>query len=210
MSGMTGLDDPNAAQAYVEANYGDANSCMSAEDRAAHVMARINEQLAALGVPHVGYDWDAGNNAGQFNFDTWRMGLGRDAFDPIHYESGGPAAEADLLDTVYHEARHSEQWFRMARERAGLGASADQIVQVMGIPDWVAAYAVANPILQCDTSQYEAEQWYQSVYGAGAAHRNATLSDVGQHYQDYRNLPEEHDAWHAGGEVTQDYLDHPR
>jgi hypothetical protein len=207
---MTGLDDPNAAQSYVESNYGSANSCMSAEDRAATVMGQINQQLGGLGVPEIGHDWDAGNNAGQFHFHTWRMGLGADAFDPSHYETGGAAAEADLLDTVYHEARHSEQWFRMARERAGLGATADQIVQVMGIPDWVAQHALANPILQCDASQYEAEEWYQSVYGTGAAHRNATLHDVDGHYEDYRNLPEEHDAWHAGGQVTQDYLDHPR
>jgi hypothetical protein len=210
MCGMTGLDDPNAAQSYVDENYGYANSCMSAADRAAHVMATVNERLTVLGVPYVGYAWGAGSNAGQFDFRTWQMDLGPDAFDPSHYETAGPAAEADLLDTVYHEARHSEQWFRMARERAGLGATAEQIVHVMQIPDWVAQAAVAYPILQCDVSQYEAEEWYQSVYGTGAAHRDATLNDVQGNYEDYRNLPEEHDAWHAGGEVTQDYLNHPR
>jgi hypothetical protein len=74
---MTGLDDPNAAQSYVESNYGSANSCMSAEDRAATVMGQINQQLGGLGVPEIGHDWDAGNNAGQFHFHTWRMGLDR-------------------------------------------------------------------------------------------------------------------------------------
>ena len=133
------------------------------------------------------------------------MGLGHTPFDPATYEAGKVADHADLLDTVYHEARHSEQWWRQARERAGLGATAAQIVGVMGIPQAIADKAVADPIQQCDKSQYEAEAWYQSVYGSGAAHRDTTLSDIDHHYQDYRNLPEEKDAWATGGEVTDEY-----
>lgn len=159
-------------------------------------------------MPRVAWVWGADpGNAGQFNFATWSMGLGKTPFDPTTYEAGHVADHADLLDTVYHEARHSEQWFRQARERAGLGATAAQIVETIEIPQAIADAAVANPITQCDKSQYEAEAWYQSVYGSGAAHRDATLSDVQTHYEDYKNLPEEADAWKTGGEVTDAYKD---
>lgn len=82
-----------------------------------------------------------------------------------------------------------------------------QMAHVMSIPVTIAQCA-ADPILQCDASQYEAEEWYQSVYGAGHDARNATLNDVQNHYQDYRNLPEEHDAWATGDGVTSQ-MQHP-
>jgi hypothetical protein len=106
---------------------------------------------------------------------------------------------------VYHEARHSEQWFRMARNRAGLGATAADIASVMSIPQWVADLAVLNPIRECNPAEFEAEQWYQSIYGADAAHRNAVLGDIDNRYDEYRALPEESDAWGTGSDVTNEY-----
>lgn len=204
MSDETGIENPDDVKQYVDETYGGAVSSMSADDRANQVMQACNERLAADGLPHLDWEWGA-SGAGVFHYRTWKMGLGQSAFDPANYEAGHVADHADLLDTIYHEARHSEQWYRMARERAGLGATADQIVSVMNIPHNIADQAVANPINQCDKSQYEAEEWYQSVYGAGAAHRRETLGDVDGHYDEYRALPEEADAWKAGGEVTEDY-----
>jgi hypothetical protein len=206
MSGDTGLSQQQDVNQYVDETYGGAVSCMSADDRAAQVMAAVNERLAAEGIPQLQWTWGAtGATQGYFAFSSWSMALNAQPFSPDVYESGSVASHADLLDTVYHEARHSEQWFRMARERAGLGATAAQIVGVMGIPQWVADSACAYPITQCDYSQYQAEEWYQSVYGTGHDHRNAVLSDTQHHYEEYRNLPEESDAWVAGGEVTSEY-----
>ena len=50
--------------------------------------------------------------------------------------------------------------------------------------------ALADPIMQCDRSQYEAEEWFESVYGSGRTQRNDTLTDPGAPYDDYRSLPE--------------------
>jgi len=206
MSDETGIENPAEVHQFVEETYGGAVSSMSAENRASQVMQAVNERLAAAGVPHVDWSWGSDpGNAGQFHYRTWSMGLGRTPFDPATYEVGHVADHADLLDTVYHEARHSEQWFRQARERAGLGATAAQIVETTHIPQHIADAAVADPITQSDKSQYEAEQWYQSIYGSGAHHRDEVLSDVDNHYQEYRDLPEEADAWKAGGEVTGEY-----
>ncbi len=201
----TGISSGDNVQQYVDDTYGTANSCMSPDDRAASVMAAVNERLAAEGLPYVQYQWGSGSAAGQFDFRTWTMELGYGPFSVEEADNASTAQQADLLDTVYHEARHSEQWFRMARNRAGLGATAADIVAVMHIPHWVADLAVANPIRECDPSQFEAEQWYQSVYGSGAGHRNDVLNDVDNRYDEYRQLPEESDAWSSGGSVTDEY-----
>lgn len=205
---QTGLSQESNVDQYVDETYGGAVSSMSADDRAAQVMAAVNERLSAEGCPYIQWTWGAsGTTQGYFHYQDWTMVLNEGPFSPATYEAGSVAEHADLLDTVYHEARHSEQWYRAARERAGLGAVAGQIVEVMGIPQWVADAACADPILQCDYSQYQAEQWYESIYGTGADHRDEVLGDVQGHYDDYTHLPEEADAWQAGGEVTHEYTE---
>ena len=52
-----------------------------------------------------------------------------------------------LMNTCYHEGRHSEQWFLMARMRAGLGDDAPTIMAKMHVTDQFAIdQAVANPL----------------------------------------------------------------
>jgi hypothetical protein len=203
---MTGIQEPGNVEQYVRQVWGEANSCMSPDDRAAAVVSHVNEQLGGEGVPQVGWKFNAAHGTGAvFAFATWEMELGESPYSMDVADNATPDQQAWQVSAVYHEARHAEQWYRMARERCGLGATADQAAQVMGIPVLIAQYAAADPITQCDASQYEAEQWYQSVYGAGAGHRDQTLGDVQGHYQDYRNLPEEHDAWATGDAVTNQY-----
>ena len=55
----------------------------------------------------------------------------------------------------------------------------------------------------CSASQYEAEQWYRSMYGDLSDERLDALNNGT--YDDYRNLPEEADAWKARDEVTEGY-----
>jgi hypothetical protein len=50
----------------------------------------------------------------------------------------------DIVDTIYHEARHAEQAFRIAQMRAQNGDAADKIEREMSIPPAVAQAAVAN------------------------------------------------------------------
>jgi len=208
---MTGIQEPGNIEEYVRHVWGDANSCMSPDDRASAVVANVNEQLGGVGVPHVGWRFNAAHGTGAvFGFQTWEMELGEQPYSMDVADNATPDQQAWQVSAVYHEARHAEQWYRMARERAGLGATVDQIVQVMQIPHNIAQYAAADPINQCDASQYEAEEWYRSVYGDGAGHRNTTLGDVQGHYQDYRNLPEEHDAWTTGDAVTHQYQQYPQ
>jgi hypothetical protein len=203
---VTGIQEPGNIEQYVHEVWGEANSCMDPSVRAAAVIGHINEQLATQGVPAIGWRFEASHGTGAvFDFLTWYVELGDSPYSMDVADNATPDQQAWQVQAVYHEARHAEQWYRMARERAGLGATAEQIVTVTHIPLHIAQWAVSDPIMQCDASQYEAEEWYESVYGAGRPHRHETLSDVHAHYQDYRNLPEEHDAWATGDAVTHEY-----
>jgi hypothetical protein len=203
---VTGIQEPGNIEHYVREVWGEANSCMSPDDRATAVVAHVNEQLQAVGVPAVGWRFNAAHGTGAvFGFQDWTMELGESPYSMDVADNATPDQQAWQVSAVYHEARHAEQWFRMARERIGLGATPEQAAQVMQIPLTIAQWAAHSPITQCDASQYESEQWYQSVYGAGHDQRNATLNDVQHHYQEYRNLPEEHDAWATGDAVTHQF-----
>lgn len=206
---MTGIQEPADIAGYVRRVWGDENSCMAPEDRAAALIGAVNEQLSAVGVPMVGWDFKAAaGNQAQFHKATWEIWLEAAAFAMEVADTADTAAQAGLVDTVYHEARHAEQWFRMARERIGLGATVEQATEHGDIPEWVVQWAALAPITQCDYSQYEAEQWYQSVYGSGSAHREHVLTDPDAPYEDYRNLPEEADAWRTGDAVNEAYRRH--
>lgn len=203
---MTGIAEPGNIEDYVRNTWGDANSCMSPNDRAEAVVADVNVALQGEAIPAVSWRFNSAHGTGAvFAFQEWVMELGETPYTIDVADNATPEQQAWQISSVYHEARHAEQWFRMARERIGLGATAEQAAQVMDIPVWVAQWAAQDPINQCDASQYEAEEWYRSVYGEGAAHRNETLGDVQGNYSEYRNLPEEADAWSTGDAVSEEY-----
>jgi hypothetical protein len=203
----TGLARESSVDEYVDNTYGSVYSSMSAADRAESLIVAVNEELASAGVPALKLPptWGAsGPTWASFTFRTWTLDLNPANFDPTHYDTLSADDQNDVAVTVYHEARHAEQWFRMARERAGLGATQADLER-LGHPSDIALAALADPIMQCDRSQYEAEEWYESVYGSGHTHRNTTLTDPNAPYDDYRELPEERDAWGVETEVERDF-----
>lgn len=209
----TGIAHESQIGEYVQDTYGGTVSSMMPEDRAAQLLAEVNENLAREGVPGVYWQWGAsGNLSGEFDTANWMMTLNDVNFGDPEGEYDTTVLTArhhEVAETVYHEARHAEQCFRCCRERAGLGATPEQIYAAMDLgstpvpPMWVIEMAAQNPILQCDPSQYEAEQWYRSMYGEDAdARRDALTTGT---YDEYRALPEEADAWQVGDDVTDAY-----
>jgi hypothetical protein len=86
----------------------------------------------------------------------------------------------ELFDTLYHETRHAEQFFRVARYLAGRGLGAREIAQLTDIPEWVAAEAVRNPLFMPDRGwtpeTLQAVRWYHALAGSGASHRRSVLT----------------------------------
>jgi hypothetical protein len=71
---------------------------------------------------------------------------------------------AKLADTVYHEFRHCERWFRMARFLVTKKEPADRISALMSIELKTAAEAAKLPPLAGEELK-EGEAWYEAVYG---------------------------------------------
>jgi hypothetical protein len=213
---MTGMASDGSVEAYTEGTFSTAVSSMSPDDRAAQLMAEANQSLAAEGVPGVYHDWGANGTSdyGYFDASTWTMSLNEHYFSETSFDVTQLENNyREALQTVYHEARHAEQTFRCLREVIGLGATPDQAIAAMQAgsapvpPLWVADQAALNPILQCDTSQNEAAQWYESMYGSGSQHRSDVLNhpEAADYNQQYHALPEESDAWSTDGEVGDEF-----
>jgi hypothetical protein len=222
-NGPTGLLNDASIDSYVSHTYGATVSSMSADDRAQALMQAVNEILHQGGAPDVHYVFglSGDGNYGAFDAEQWTMELNQHYFDSTGTDANQLQHDyREALLTVYHEARHAEQAFQMARERAGLGANVDQIIQAMAqsphhapVPArWVVELAVQDPILQCDHTQYLTEEWYTSMYGTGADHRSEVLThpNSSDFNQQYHALPEEADAWNADDRTGERYNQYGR
>jgi hypothetical protein len=207
----SGLAEETATTRYTEAARrvieGDWAS-MTDEERADAIIAEINIRLDAIGVPRLGRDIDTPlppTTYGRLGFSIWAIRINRTLLaSPTLTDEQA----ADLAGTIYHEARHAEQWFHMAQLLAGQGKTAAQIEAQMGIPARIAALAFASPIRPGSMEALIADGWFQSVYGTGSAHRERVLGPTGTDIE-YRNLPEEADAYRVEAPVIEAYLAGP-
>jgi hypothetical protein len=152
------------------------SSLATAQARRDKLVELVNQRLADAGVPAVTPAFDANvNNAGSFSFSTWTMRIGQ---GPLGTDSISEEDAREVADTVYHEARHTEQWFRMAQLRAGQGLSAAAVTTELGIPARIATAAAALPLARGSMEAVIAQGWWDSVYGAGSDHREAVLTEL--------------------------------
>jgi hypothetical protein len=177
-AGETGIGAPTAVGRFVTAAKGvekDWTSLGTADKRAQKLGDAANEELKKAGVEPCTVKVEAMDSAGALGFRTWTLRIGKNAFDKA---SMTLTEMADAADTIYHEARHAEQWFRMARLRAGAGKKAAEIATELEIPPTVATAAEAKPLTGTGTEVAEAKAWYESVYGTGSSHRDTVLTEL--------------------------------
>ena len=163
---------------------------------------------------------------GQFDFGPWTLQINTTLAQTVNGESADALKRrvAQLGDTITHEARHCEQWWRMARVVAtaklqqGLKPDAEVLRQNLGIPLIVMQQAIQSG--QMDEREYsQARAWYESVYGKGAKYREINLGGrglrptggrwggIGEQFQRTefaryeRGLAEENDAHQTGQEI---------
>jgi hypothetical protein len=145
--GFGGLALPSNIEAFAaaSASAGAAIATMTSfEERAGAVQAVINQRLTAAGVPTVGPIREEGGGNAHFDKKSWSISV-----DPDFAMRGGPDAPAQLLSTVYHEARHAEQDFLVARALART-KSAEEIAAAHDVPPHIATAAKANPLPEND------------------------------------------------------------
>jgi hypothetical protein len=117
---------------------------LSASERANKLGALANAALATVKVPPVTIAMvDLGSGSGAFNSGTWTLKIDKKI---ISKDSVTEAELAELSNTFYHEARHAEQFFRVARWMAGTHRSAKHIARYLAIPGRIAKVAVDEPL----------------------------------------------------------------
>ena len=117
---------------------------LSASQRANKLGALANAALASVKVPEVTILMtDLGKGSGAFNSGSWTLKINTNI---VSKDTVTEAEMAALSDTFYHEARHAEQFYRVARYVAGLGKSATYISTRLGIPGRIANEATRNKL----------------------------------------------------------------
>jgi hypothetical protein len=124
-----------------------ANKDKPLKDYATFLMDKVNTMLPTT-CPSTFVT--SGGDSGTFSRVTWSITINTTKFstntdtDTVGELTADEAAE--VADTIYHEARHSEQYFSFAQIMAGEGKDATAIAAAISIPATVAAEAVKVPI----------------------------------------------------------------
>ena len=143
-----------------------------------HAVGRsVVADLVRAGVPSPAVEvTDTGAAHGRFVQTTWTLQLSAEALSAVVHQF---SSEFEVLvETAHHEARHAEQWFRIAQLRSSQGATSAQLATELSVPGPVAAAAAERPLATGSPQALAAQAWHDSIYGAGAARRNAIVDDV--------------------------------
>ncbi|MBA3394497.1 MAG: DUF4157 domain-containing protein [Deltaproteobacteria bacterium] len=193
-----GLADPGAIDRFagkmrdIEAQW----ATMSPDAKAAHLQDTVRAELAAAGLPDVPVKKQALNgNNGEFDPASWqvRMDEGRLANAP----------PAEVANTLYHEIRHMEQFYRIAQELRMQGMDPATIHQQTGIPDHIIQHAGSDPHLLTPAQRAQAQSYFDSMYTNSAGNRatRQRLYDAGTEVTarnaDYERINNDPAASHA-------------
>lgn len=160
----------------VETFQADWGALTTPEARIEKIIKTVNERLAASKVHPVSHEFaDTGAATAQFDFTTWKVQIGKSHFEG---DTISDQEMTSLAGTVYHEARHAEQWYRIAQMLAGKKRTAAQIATETAIEVGAVAAAVAEPIQPGTMEAVIATGWYDSIYGRDSAKREAVLTEV--------------------------------
>jgi len=137
-----------AGYAGPAADFWKANPTLTLQDLGVHLIDEVNKELVGNGVPPLPAPAFTASrrNAGGFAQSSWtvQLDLARTAQGPLTTKIGtlAPDRVAEVASVCFHEARHAEQVFTVARLVAGEGKNAKAIAAEVGIPEWVAKAAL--------------------------------------------------------------------
>lgn len=157
------------------------NPDLGLEYFAKDLIKEVASRLKHYGVPRLDMGINRQGSTGEFHPSTWTLFV-----NPVKLARGGgstigeltPKQVEEIVDTVYHEARHCEQWFRIARV---VGArsdqpsirKADEINARLGIPIDVAEAAARLPLADQGSHSYrEAVGWEAFLSGRHRSYMN--------------------------------------
>jgi hypothetical protein len=167
-----------------------ANKTKGIGEYAQYLATKANVPLKALGVPEMKIDYDSGApQPGAFWHDTWKI-----IMNTVLWSQSRTAQKlqdltvdeaADAAALVYHEARHAEQRFRIARmfaadSKAGTPDKiADEIMKSLQFKERPVALAAAgNPLAKSPANaalRDEARDWHEITLGRHRPYREVVF-----------------------------------
>jgi hypothetical protein len=123
------------------------------------VDTEINPRLAAEGIPPIKFKIVNGlGSRGAFSSADWELKL-----DDLQFQPGDKHDLKDTTATMYHEARHAEQDFRVGQMLAGRKKTAAQITEETGLNADIAKLAFQSPLAPGTMEAVIAEGWHDSL-----------------------------------------------
>jgi hypothetical protein len=186
----TGLKEAGATTAFATTSLAfwkdAANRDKPLSDYANHLMTKANAALTTLGSFLVKTDLaGTGAASGAFDRGAWSVSINTAKFSnragitKVGQLTLDEAAE--VADTIWHEMRHSEQYFRIARMRAGLSTKtttaeiATELKDGIGIPADVALAAAGAKLVAAAGNaklMTEAKDWESITLGFHSNYKN--------------------------------------
>jgi hypothetical protein len=152
---------------------------LSGRARLDRLQAMVDARAASAGVPAPAVVAPTGlPYSGLLQFKRWEIAINSAL---VQGERLSSEQAARLGDTLYHEARHAEQWSLIAKRRAGDGLAAEQICYELQVAEDVAIDAAKQPLVPSDARRPCADALYRSIYGSGRIARNTTLNNLEEH-----------------------------
>jgi hypothetical protein len=175
---MTGIGSDLAVGRFVDAaKHVQADwTTFKPEDRAHAFCRAANDELTRVQVRRVGAELeDLGTTSGEFRVKDWTLALGK---RPFSKPSVDDDQAAQMANTVFHETRHAEQMFRIARLMAGRGKKPQEISNQTKILREACDDAAKNPLDTTSKEGAEAQVFCESRYGKGRAHTQKVMNDL--------------------------------
>lgn len=132
----------------------------------------VNKRLENLKIPPVKFEIVSIGTRGAFNPADWKLKL-----DPLQFQPGKFHDVRETTATIYHEARHAEQEFRIGQLLARQGKKAEQITKKTGLNSEVAEKAVAAKDDMTPMQALIAQGWFDSLHGEAGKERQRRNSE---------------------------------
>jgi hypothetical protein len=173
----------------------------------------LNKSLNSAGLPSIKIELKQfpAQLQGQFDFHNWKMYVNEDL---IKDSKLSPEEASNLAQTIYHEARHGEQFYRVAELLAsnppdGQKRTPQEIakqLQFFGVPGITLAQQAAQTVQKNPLSSeqiIQARAWYQSVYGKDSQ-REQVLKNLYSTSQTFSLIEK------VVGKATNAYIEHKK
>ncbi|WP_146039670.1 MULTISPECIES: hypothetical protein [unclassified Variovorax] len=220
---MTDTACVNAYATELKNNFAAKWPGKSPQDRATFLHDALTNVHRSVNMPVTGLDVKGlpPGVLGQFDFQPWAIVISNDLFsDSRGVVDARSDHFVDLAETFYHEGRHAEQWWHMARFDAiqpkknstgqNVKMTAPDLVARLFIKESVCTTALGDVMGGSDPILALTKRWFTSVYGDSG--REVTLQALSlsrgnnnkvdlaefhnRTHQAYSGgLPEEEDAW---------------